>query len=942
MNIPRCDLRHACLQSIGVLRRTGALPPKLASPRSAALPRRRASPLRFALPLLAALPVFVGGCSSGVSGHAPGLAGTQSLDPGTFTYPLAYVKRPVPTTDVDARDLITSNTGGDLYVREQASAGGAEVNVTQPLTAGKGDVRDLDVSPDGKKLIFSLRPALDPSKANTDPMQPNWHIYQYDAVAKTVTQLTNDSVTAGHDVGAHYLPDGRIVFASTRQVATQSLLIDENRPQYAAQTDDRKQAIFLLHVMNADGTGIHQISFNTNHDFAPSVLANGQIVFSRYEAVNGDQISLYRTNPDGTGLELYYGANSHATGVNLAGTNDNVIQFLNARQRPDGKLLAIVRPFVGTQSGGDLVQIDADHYVEVNQPAAPGGGGGAAQGSATTLGVTTDANLPSLGGRFASAYPLYDGSNRLLVSWAPCLVTDSSTSPATTSVCTSSNVNGAKTTLAPPQYTIWVYDMTTATLSPVLAAQAGLVIVDPVILQARTPVPAYLPDTVPTGAAATLADNSNGGLGLLKIRSVYDFDGADTVALATNGLVPNIAALADPMQATADQRPARFIRIEKAVEIPDRTVRRINDSAFGPAGMGMREILAYAPIEPDGSVSIQVPANVPFTIDILDKDARRITVKHASWLQLMPGETKTCNGCHTAGNAAHPSHGRTGLTASAYAGAAAAGASFPDTVASFPAAEAGDTMAEARAANTCRTSATVCSQIPSIDVIYADVWTDATVAGRPADAPFAYQYADLSTAKPTNAHCQPWDPLCRSTIHYPLHIQPIWSFVRPSLVPNDPHPDHTCVLCHNPTNAAAAPEVPGGQLDLTASISTVDTTVSTSYEDLLFAHNEQTLNMGVLQNLLVPVPGPPGANGQPTTVMVPVSVAPPLTAGSAINSIDKFLGIFDSNYRDPNGGLPNEVDHRGFLTSAELRLIAEWLDIGAQYYNDPFVAPAAN
>jgi len=25
-----------------------------------------------------------------------------------------------------------------------------------------------------------------------------------------------------------------------------------------------------------------------------------------------------------------------------------------------------------------------------------------------------------------------------------------------------------------------------------------------------------------------------------------------------------------------------------------------------------------------------------------------------------------------------------------------------------------------------------------------------------------------------------------------------------------------------------------------------------------------------------------------------------------------------------------------------LRLISEWLDIGAQYYNDPFVAPAAN
>ena len=30
------------------------------------------------------------------------------------------------------------------------------------------------------------------------------------------------------------------------------------------------------------------------------------------------------------------------------------------------------------------------------------------------------------------------------------------------------------------------------------------------------------------------------------------------------------------------------------------------------------------------------------------------------------------------------------------------------------------------------------------------------------------------------------------------------------------------------------------------------------------------------------------------------------------------------------------------LTPAELRLIAEWLDIGAQFYNDPFVAPVAN
>jgi hypothetical protein len=31
--------------------------------------------------------------------------------------------------------------------------------------------------------------------------------------------------------------------------------------------------------------------------------------------------------------------------------------------------------------------------------------------------------------------------------------------------------------------------------------------------------------------------------------------------------------------------------------------------------------------------------------------------------------------------------------------------------------------------------------------------------------------------------------------------------------------------------------------------------------------------------------------------------------------------------------------HEGYLNDAELRLISEWLDIGAQYYNDPFDVP---
>jgi hypothetical protein len=36
---------------------------------------------------------------------------------------------------------------------------------------------------------------------------------------------------------------------------------------------------------------------------------------------------------------------------------------------------------------------------------------------------------------------------------------------------------------------------------------------------------------------------------------------------------------------------------------------------------------------------------------------------------------------------------------------------------------------------------------------------------------------------------------------------------------------------------------------------------------------------------------------------------------------------------DPGG------THAGRLQPYELRLIAEWLDIGGQYYNDPFAVP---
>ena len=140
------------------------------------------------------------------------------------------------------------------------------------------------------------------------------------------------------------------------------------------------------------------------------------------------------------------------------------------------------------------------------------------------------------------------------------------------------------------------------------------------------------------------------------------------------------------------------MRIEKPVSIPDDDdIADPDNSAFGPTGV-MREIVGYAPVEPDGSVRMKVPANIAFQISMLDANGRRVSPVHRSWLQVRPGEVLECNGCHVRTGTTPMVHGRKGLFNSVYAGATATGGAFPGTVNTISP-EAGDTMARARSRN---------------------------------------------------------------------------------------------------------------------------------------------------------------------------------------------------------------------------------------------------
>jgi hypothetical protein len=434
-------------------------------------------------------------------------------------------------------------------------------------------------------------------------------------------------------------------------------------------------------------------------------------------------------------------------------------------------------------------------------------------------------------------------------------------------------------------------------------------------------------------------------VGIINIKSVYDIDGVDQ---APGG----IAAVSNPSNAAYATRPARFVRIEKAVSQPDDDTRDIDNTAFGPnRALGMRDILGYAPVEPDGSVKVKVPANVALSISVLDARGRRLNgvlgSRHTNWLQVVPGETLTCNGCHNPATNPQRAHGRAGLTAAINTGATANGSPFPGTNAALFA-DAGETMAEVRNRVMCGGG---CK--PSVDLAFQDYWpatpattpsVDACYSAGPstvlADAADPNQKVVCmnglkGTALPVNPSCTSnWTSLCRITIHYELHIHPLWSAPRAIDTNGDgmPDVDHKCVTCHQPLNAANMVAVPAGDLDLTDGPSDDEPDQFRAYRELLFADVGQFVNaMGQLEDECLQFETDPVTN---VTTCVQFRQVPASMSAAGASASGRFFNKMEGA---PGAG---QTDHRDFMSPSELRLLSEWLDIGAQYYNDPFVAPA--
>jgi hypothetical protein len=363
----------------------------------------------------------------------------------------------------------------------------------------------------------------------------------------------------------------------------------------------------------------------------------------------------------------------------------------------------------------------------------------------------------------------------------------------------------------------------------------------------------------------------------------------------------------------------------------------------------MRAIVGYAPVEPDGSVKVKVPANVPLAIDVLDAEGRRIGPAHLNWFQVQPGDTLNCVGCHTHNTAgATPDvHARADGTAPSINSGLPVGLEFVNTL--IPGTSTvywgafQDTMAEVRFDRyEDQSPAPPAGTRPQLspDLIYDDYWTDPALPAPTVPNPgYSYNYAGLpmSIPSPLNLFCEPWIFSCRVVINYQQQIHAIWKIDRgvdlftptPPGDPLDMTPngvgDDTCTECHT---TLVGTRVAHGQLDLTDGVSDQEADHFKSYRELLFTDQGEELDAGgALVNIQIP-DGMGGLIDDPAA-----AVNPSMTSDGARSShfIEKMSGTELDSATAISG-----LDHSAMLTVHELKLIDEWLDLGAQNFNNPF------
>lgn len=289
---------------------------------------------------------------------------------GSYHWRDGYVYARSSTYNRPERTMGPVRPGRNLYALIPARPDGKLRRLTHLKT---GSVFKPEPSFDGKKVLFAMR------RDGED-----WfHLYEINVDGSDLKQLTDGPF---NDFAGTYLPDGRIVFCSDR-----TGYLEEYH-------EERTETLF---VMKGDGSGIEQLTFAPGTYFEPTVLRDGRIMFSFWDAFHIDvppydkhETFLMTVNPDGTEERHLFGSGQYRF---FNRERHSGIGLTQAREMPDGRIL------LQSEMGPALLDLKAGLSVrDALAPIFPGT-------TSVQLGGTTHrSHLSPLGTR-STPQPLQDG-----------------------------------------------------------------------------------------------------------------------------------------------------------------------------------------------------------------------------------------------------------------------------------------------------------------------------------------------------------------------------------------------------------------------------------------------------------------------------------------------------------------------------------------------------
>ena len=209
-----------------------------------------------------------------------------------------------PTSGFKNPKFATPQPSGGVFVLEQP---GVSLQARE-LTAGQlpaGHFVTLAIAPDARKLYFAFAdprgadaytlPGYDMAPVHADAVCNTFHLFSMNTDGSGLRQLTDGP---HDDFDPCPLPDGGIAFMSTRRGS--KLRCGGGSPEMA----------YTLHRMDANGQNLRTLSFHETHEWHPSVLHDGRIIYARWDYVDRNAAKfhgLWTCHPDGSNPAVLFG-----------------------------------------------------------------------------------------------------------------------------------------------------------------------------------------------------------------------------------------------------------------------------------------------------------------------------------------------------------------------------------------------------------------------------------------------------------------------------------------------------------------------------------------------------------------------------------------------------------------------------------------------------------